>query len=122
MFVFAEETGADRRNSLRKYGFSIRGKPAINKTLRVSAIACMSVNGVFHVKTLKGTSNGVSFYEFVQTRLLAHLMPFNGTNPHSVAVLDNCSIHNCNEVLTTLRDIGILVHRLQPHQGSILKS
>ena len=30
MFIFLDETGADRRNSLRKYGYSIRGKRPIN--------------------------------------------------------------------------------------------
>ena len=42
-------------------------------------------------------------------------MPFNGTNPHSVVVVDNCSIHHCDEVLTTLRDIGVIVHFLRPY-------
>ena len=70
MFVFVDKTGADRNNSLRKHGFSIRGKPAINITLlirgeRVSTIACMSVNGALDVKTLKQTSNGDTSYKFV---------------------------------------------------------
>ncbi len=30
MFVFVEETDSDRRNELRKYGYSLRGKPATN--------------------------------------------------------------------------------------------
>lgn len=52
MFVFVDETGADRRNTLCKYGYSLRGKPASNHSLlirgeRVSAIACMSVNGIW---------------------------------------------------------------------------
>ena len=50
MLVFVDETGCDRRNCLRKYGYSIRDKPALNHSLlvrgeRISAIACMSVNG-----------------------------------------------------------------------------
>ena len=28
MLIFLDETGADRRNILRKYGYSMRGKPA----------------------------------------------------------------------------------------------
>ena len=44
MLIFLDETGADRRNTLRKYGYSMRGKPAQKHTLlvrgeRVSAIA-----------------------------------------------------------------------------------
>lgn len=56
MFVFIDEAGADRRNTLRKYGYSLRGKPATKKVLlvrgeRVSAIACMTINGILDVKT-----------------------------------------------------------------------
>ena len=80
MFVFVDETGADRRNVLHKYGYSLRGKPASNHSLlirgeRVSAVACMSVNGILDVKTVRGTSDRDTFYSFVQTYLLPHLMP-----------------------------------------------
>ncbi len=124
MFVFIDETGADRRNRLRKYGYSIRGKPAISNSLlfrgeRVSAITCMSVNGILDVKTIKETSNGDIFYDFVQTHLIPHLLPFNGVNPHSVVVLDNCSIHHCVEVVATLTQIGVLVHFLPPYSPDL---
>ena len=33
MLIFLDETGADRRNSLRKYAYSLRGKPALNHSL-----------------------------------------------------------------------------------------
>ena len=44
------------------------------------------------------TSNSDTTYDFVQENLLPHLMPFNGINPHSVVVLDNCAIHHTAEV------------------------
>ena len=28
MLVFIDETGADRRNTIKKYGYRVRGKPA----------------------------------------------------------------------------------------------
>ena len=31
MFIFVDETGADRRDTLRKYGYSLHGKPEITK-------------------------------------------------------------------------------------------
>ena len=48
MLVFVDETGADRRNKMRRYGYSLRGKPLRNHALLVrgeciSAIACISV-------------------------------------------------------------------------------
>ena len=33
MLVFVDETGADRRNCLRRFGYSLRGKPAKTKQL-----------------------------------------------------------------------------------------
>ena len=52
----------DRRNLVRKYGYSMRGKPLKNHALfvrgeHVSAIACISMAGLLDVKTLTGTSN-----------------------------------------------------------------
>ena len=48
MFVFLDETGADRGNTLRKYGYSLRGKTPQDHELlargeRISAIACTYV-------------------------------------------------------------------------------
>ena len=44
MMIFLDETGSDRRNSIRKYGYSIRGRPLVSEKLlvrgkRISAIA-----------------------------------------------------------------------------------
>lgn len=120
MLVFIDETGMDRRNGLRKYGYSLRGKPLRNHTLlvrgeRVSAIACISVAGLLDVKTVRGTTDGDTFYDFVQTHLLPHLMPFNGVNPHSVVILDNCAIHHIAEIQKTIQEVGVLVHFLPPY-------
>jgi len=124
MFVFIDETGTDRRNRLRKYGYSVRGKAAVSHSLfvrgeRISAIACMSVNGILDVKTVRGTSNGDTFYDFVSTHLLPHLMPFNGVNPHSVLVMDNCAIHHIEEVTAMLEQVGVLVHFLPPYSPDL---
>ena len=73
---------------------------------RISAIACISVAGLLDVKTVRGTSDGDTFYDF--------LMPFNGKNPHSVVILDNCSIHHTPEV-TLMIEVGALVHFLPPY-------
>lgn len=120
MFIFVDETGADRRNLVRKYGYSLRGKPLQSQQLlirgeRVSAIACISVAGLLDVKMSRGTTDGDDFYYFIQTHLLPHLLPFNGTNPHSVVILDNCSIHHIPEVVKSIEDVGSLVVFLPPY-------
>ena len=43
--------------------------------------------------------DGDVFYHFVQSSLLSQLMPFNGTNPNSVVIMDNCSIHHLYDVI-----------------------
>ena len=75
MLVFIDETGTDNRNLIRKYGYSMRGKPLKTHSFfvrgeRVSAIACISMAGLLDVKTLKGTSDGDTFYSFIHTHLL----------------------------------------------------
>ena len=97
MLVFLDETGADRRNTLRKYGYSMRGKPPQKHTLlvrgeRASAIANISMKGLLDIDVVKAMLMVTSFMTIPQ--LLPHRMPYNGVNPHSIVVLDNCSIHH----------------------------
>ena len=40
---------------------------------------------------------------------------FNGTNPNSVLILDNCSVHRVDEVHQALGDCGVLTHYLPPY-------
>lgn len=70
MLIFVDETGADRRNMIRKQGYSIRGMPLKSHRLlvrgeRVSAIACISLAGLLDVMTVKGTTDGDAFYDFI---------------------------------------------------------
>ncbi|XP_065886038.1 uncharacterized protein [Dysidea avara] len=71
--------------------------------------------GILDVKVVKGTSNGDTFYDFLHSHLLPHLLPFDGRNPNSVVVLDNCSIHRISEVQQVLEEVGVLVHYLPPY-------
>ena len=119
MLIFLDETGADWRNLLRKYGYSIRGKPAQKHTLlvrgeRVLGIAMISTSGQLDVSVVKGTVDGDKFY-FILKHLLPQLMPFNGINAHSVVVLDNCSIHHVEGITSMIEQVGPLVHSLPPH-------
>lgn len=124
MFVYVDESGFDKRNKWRKYGYSIRGKLANNcvsfaRGERISAIACMSSSGLLDVKTIHGTANGEVFYKFVQTHLLPHLMPYNGINRHSVVVLDNCSIHHVLNVVKSITEVGAHVLFLPPYSPDL---
>ena len=46
-------------------------------------------------------------------------MPFNGVNPHSVVVLDNCSIHHSPYIYETFHDVGVLVYYLSPYSPDL---
>ena len=61
----------------RSYTFSARG-------IRMSAIANMSTRGLLDVKTIKGTTSGATFDDFILTHLIPHLLPYNGLNHLSV--------------------------------------
>ena len=120
MFVYVDETGSDARNKQRRYGYSTRGKPATSHTLlvrgeRVSAIACMSLAGLLDVYTFQGTATGEVFYNFVHT----HLLPYNGINPHSVVILDNCSIHHISQVKRSISNVGALAIFLPPYSPDL---
>ena len=120
MLIFIDETGSDKRDSLRKYGYSLRGKPAkshkiISRGRHVSAIAMMSMNGILDVDIVHGSVNGEVFCDFVEKFLVPHLLPYDGHNPHSVIILDNCSIHYCQDTLQMIHQVGSLVHFLPPY-------
>ena len=90
MQLFLDETGSDRRNSIRKHGYSLRGSHLCPTDQRSEDIcySFMSVSGMLDCKTVKYSVNGETFYQFTQTSVLPHLMTFNGVNPHSVLVFE----------------------------------
>ena len=40
---------------------------------------------------------------------MSNMLPFDGLNPTSIVVMDNCSIHDVAEVKSMLDDAGILL-------------
>ena len=103
MLIWIDESGCDRRNSIRKWGYSLRGMPPKDHQLLVrgtqySAIPIMSVEGIHDVFLAEGTMNGERFEDFIQTTLLPILQPFNWINPLSVVIMDNASIHHVEGV------------------------
>ena len=67
LFVWIDETGCDRRNCLRKFGYGIRGQPPKYHSLKLrgkhfSAIAIMSTNGIEDVYITEGLIDGDYFW------------------------------------------------------------
>lgn len=111
MFVWIDETGCDQRNGVRKHGYSIRGIPPCDYRLlirgtRYSAIPVMSMQGIHDVQVVEGTVNGDRFKHFIEHTVLPILNPFDGCNPLSVVIMDNCSIHHIDRVVELIESIA----------------
>ena len=114
MLVWLDETGCDRSNTLRKYGYSLRGIPVCDHHLlvrgkRYSAIPVMSLDGIHDVYVTEGTVNGEKSADLVRNCLLPVLKPFNYIDSHSVVIMDNASIHHVQDVDLIERQAGAKV-------------
>ena len=69
----------------------------------------MSVRGIEDVYIVEGNVNNETFLDFLTRSLLRILLPFDGTNPRSVVVLDNASIHHVKEVEDLIISINSLL-------------
>ena len=47
-------------------------------------------------------------------------MPFNGTNPHSIAVMDNAAIHHAPGIIDLVQSTGALVIFLPPYSPDLM--
>ena len=110
-FVWVDETGSDKRDHVRRYGYSIRGPTPVTHRLfsRVNAIAAVSTQGILAVEIEAGTVNGLKFFDFLRGTLIPNMMPFDGRNPTSIVVMDNCAIHHVREVVELASQVGILL-------------
>ena len=124
MFLWIDETGCDRWKLIRDYGYGIRGIPPIDHTFklsgkRYSVIAIMSTDGVEDIYIHEGSVNGEIFLDFIRKCLLPLLMPFNGSNPNSIVILDNASVHKCEEAAEMINGIGALLRFLPPYSPDL---
>ena len=117
MLLFIDESGTDRRDSLRKFGYSLIGKPALSTSLLLrgkcySVIAALSLHGVADTYITSKTVSADVFQDFVDKSLLRHIMPFDGLNANSVVILDKASIHHVCHIVETIESVGVLIHFL----------
>ena len=115
--VWVDETGSDRRDQLRKFGYSIRGEPATCKRLlvrgtRVSAVVGMSSNGVLGYELYTGSTDSIKFLDFIRGTLIPSMQQF--PDKHSILVMDNCSIHHVQEVKDMLVFYYCTCHHTAP--------
>ena len=117
-FVFLDETGADHKDHIRKFGYSLIGEPPVyhrflGRGTRISAIAALSTEGLACYELITGTTNGEKLYDFIRGSLIPTMQPFPGKM--SILIMDNCSIHHVQEVKDLLEAAGILLIFLPPY-------
>ena len=64
--LFVDETGTDRKDTIRKYGYSLRGKPLKAQKLivrgeHISYIAAMSMKCIVTIKITRSSVHGDAF-------------------------------------------------------------
>ena len=124
MFVWADETGTDRRDSIRKYGYDLRGTRAVSHRFlsrgkRINVIAAMSTSGIIATNMTSTTVCGDTFFDFLRGSLIPNMLPFDGLNERSVLILDNCSVHHVEAVTDLLQQAGIVALFLPPYSPDL---
>ena len=114
MFVFADETGSDNRNTMQKFGYALRGvTPLCHRVLcrgrRINAVSAISTNGVLATEFTTSTASGEFFFDFLRGTLLPLMHAFDGQSAQSILVLDNSAIHHIDEVKAVTQQFGILL-------------
>ena len=98
MLVWLDETGTDKRDQLRKYGYALRGDtPHYHRLLsrgqRTNAIACntMCIEGIVALELVNGTVNGDILYDFLRGSLIPNM---HAGFPQSTFSVNNGQLFN----------------------------
>ena len=124
MLVFIDETGCQRRNAIRRYGYGLRGITPVQHQLfihgkHISGIGVLSTRGMEDAYLVEGSVNGTIFLQFIHRCLLGIIQPFDGSNHRSVVVFDNASIHHLSTVVELISAAGALVRFLPPYSPDL---
>ena len=86
---------------------------------RYSAITAATIKGVHDVQLVEGSVDGDKFQDFIKNSIVPILQPFDASNPNSVVVMDNASIHHVEEVSQHVLQRGALLHFLPPYSPDL---
>ena len=89
-----DETGCSNKDHTRELGYALRGELTVehrwvHRGSRISMVAAM-MSGMLAVELKTVSVDGDDFFYHACGSLIPEMLPFNGK---SIAVLDNCSIH-----------------------------
>lgn len=103
MMIWIDETGSNHRASSRCFGYHLRGIAPTDTVLsicgkRLSAVAAISTRGIEDIDIVRGLQMAKTITRFLERCIVPILQPFNGSNPRSVVVLDNASVHHVERI------------------------
>ncbi len=119
MFVWVDETGSDAWAHIRRYGYALRGMRAVCTRLlsrgkRINAMAGIATSRLGAVEMTESSVNAEFFFDFARGCLIPNMLPFNGSNPRSIVVMDNLTVHHVHEIRELFTQSEILVLLLPP--------
>ena len=125
MLIWIDETGSDRQNSIRTFGYSLRGTRPHTHVLRVSgkrlsAIPVMTTRRIEDVYVCTDSVNGDVFEHFLCQCVLPLILPFDGNNPRSVVVMDNTSILHVERVCDIITGVRARLVFLPPYSPDLM--
>lgn len=104
VFYLSQRTiGRSPRGSLlNNIGYYVREE-------RYSCISAMGIEGIVTSHTIPKAFSSSDFIFALRNFILPHVGRFAMGEPHSVVVMDNACIHNCNEGIRMIRERGGIV-------------
>jgi len=105
---------------LRKYGYSLTSERAVSETFMIQGqhISSISTEGLLALETTSNSVNGDMFFDFSRAALIPEMLPFDGSNPKSIVIMDNRPIHHVQEK-DLFFEAGILMFYLPPYIAQI---
>ena len=121
-FVWIDETGSDSQD--QSHGYGLCGQTPVvhyfnSRGRRTNAIAGICSSVLVSVEVTASTVHQNIFFDYIRGSLIPNMMPFNGTNVRSIAIVDNLSVHHVKEVLNLFHQAGILVLFLPPYSPDL---
>jgi DDE superfamily endonuclease len=116
-YVFADESGCDKRSGFRRMGWSPLGVTPMQiarfqREQRYQILPAHTQDGVILACVFQESTDSTVFENFIE-----QLLPLMGTwpEPESVLVMDNASFHHTERIEQMCRDAGVKLVYLPPY-------
>lgn len=120
--VYVDESGCDKRDGARRYGWSPKGvtpegKSKLERGQRYHLLPAITIDGLLDAFVYPGQTNMDGFVNWVRDRVLPQCQRYPG--PRSVLVMDNASWHHCEELTHLCEEFGVKLVYLPPYSPDL---